>query len=90
MSLLQYLEDHASYVLLFIIIIGYLFLKKVLTEKRFKNRQYMFDDPYEIAKLMVEQYQKKNPEALISLGNVSKMKEMIDFLVAKILAVRKD
>jgi hypothetical protein len=87
MSLTQILEDHASYVLLFIIIAGYLFLKKVLTEKRFENRQYLFDDPYQVARLTIETYEKKNPEMLMSLSNVSKIKGMIDYLVAKMLAV---
>lgn len=87
MTVTEFLENHASYILLFIIIIGYLFLKKVLTEKRFKNRQFVFDDPYEVAQLTVKEYQKKNPEMLVSLGNLTKIKELTDFIVAKILSV---
>lgn len=83
----QFLESYGSYLLLFFIIIGYLFLKKFLTTKRFSNFQYFYDNPEEVARMMVKTYQKKNPQMLVSLSNLETIKNILDMIVAQILTV---
>lgn len=83
----EFFEKYGSYAIMFLIVVGYLILKSFLTKKRQANTQYFFDNPEEVARLMVKEYKKKNPEMLIGLSNLEKMKDMISFISAKLMAV---
>lgn len=83
----EFFENYGSYGLLFFILMAYLLLKRFLTKKRFENTQFYFDEPEEVARLMVKEYKVKNPDMIIGLSNLEKMKDMISFITAKLLSV---
>ena len=83
----EFMETYGSGLLLFIIMLGYIFLKKFLTQKRMDNRKNCFDEPEEIARLSIAEYRKKNPEMLIRFSNVTTIKELITHQMARIVSV---
>ena len=81
------MESYGSVMLLFILILGYLFLKKFLTNKRMDNRRNVFEEPEEIARMSIDQMKKKSPDLLLRYGNLSTLKELIVYQVSSIKAV---
>lgn len=86
-SIGDFLFKYASFFLLFGVGILYLVSKKFLAEKRFENRKNMFDPPEQIARLTIESYKKKSPEMLTRFGNLSVLKELVNYSLTNIVAV---
>jgi hypothetical protein len=80
------LEKYSSFGILFILVVGYLWLKKALTQKRVENRRNVFEEPEPIARLTVQRLKKQNPEMLVRLSNTTIIKELILFNAATIIS----
>ena len=83
----SFMETYGSVLLLFILILGYLLLKRFLTNKRMENRRNVFEEPEEIARLSIDQMKKKTPDLLLRYGNLTVLKELIVYQVSSIKAV---
>ncbi len=87
MSFESAMETYGSVALLFILILGYLLLKRFLTNKRMENRRNVFEEPEEIARLSIDQMKKKTPDLLLRYGNLSTTKELVVYQVSNIRGV---
>jgi hypothetical protein len=90
-TILNFFEgNYGGVVILFVLIMGYLLLKKYLMTKGFENRKNVYDPPEEIARLTLQSLRKKNPDMVIRFANPSIIKELVGFNMAMIENVNSD